>query len=395
MAGPIDNSRVNPRSAPTAGVVVALVLLSLNLRSHLAALAPLLDDVRGDLGISAATAGLVTTLPILCFVVGSAVVPRVAGRLGVNRAVLVSLAVITLAVLVRPWGGATLLLGGTVVLGLAITVGNVLVPVVTARDFPGRVPTMTSVASATFTGGAALSAALAVPIAALIGWRAGSAAWGLLGLLGFTGWWWVHRGAEPVTVARPAAAGMWRSGTVRALAGYFGLQSALYYAVTTWLPTYLKDAGGQTPEVAGLAMSGYQLVGIAGALLTPVALRGRFGTPGRVSGAAGVAWILALVALLVDPAHGVVWGPVAGLAQGTGFTAALLMIAGHAREVASPSGLSALVQGVGYVIGAAGPFAVGAVYGSVGWPWALAGLIAAAAGMVVLGPLAARPLTRT
>ncbi len=379
-----------------AWLVGALVLLSLNLRSHLAALAPLLDEIRADLGLTAGSAGLVTTLPILCFAVGSAVVPRVAARLGTDRTVLVSLAVITVAVAARPWGGAALLLGGTVVLGLAITVGNVLVPVVTARDFPGRVPTMTSVASATFTGGAALAAALAVPIAAVIGWRAGSASWAALGLLGLAVWWWVHRGPGPAPTPHTGAGGaLARSGTVWALAGYFGLQSALYYGVTTWLPTYLREAGGMTPESAGVAMSVYQLVGIAGALLTPVAVRARAGTPGRVGAAAGVVWVLALLGLLLDPGHGLGWGAVAGISQGVGFTTALLLIAAHGREVASPSGLSALVQGVGYVIGACGPFLVGAVYGAAGWGWALVVLVAAAAGMVVLGPLAARPLGRS
>lgn len=379
-----------------AWLVGALLLLSLNLRSHLAALAPLLDDIRADLGLTAAAAGLVTTLPILCFAVGSAVVPRVAARLGTDRTVLVSLAVISVAAAVRPWGGTALLLGGTVVLGLAITVGNVLVPVVTARDFPGRVPTMTSVASATFTGGAALAAALAVPIAAVVGWRAGSAAWAVLGLLGLAAWWWVHPGPGPAPAPRAAPSGsLARSGTVWALAGYFGLQSALYYGVTTWLPTYLREAGGMTPEAAGVAMSVYQLVGIAGALLTPIAVRARRGTPGLVGSAAGAVWLLALGALLLDPAHGLWWGALAGISQGIGFTTALLLIAAHGREVASPSALSALVQGVGYVIGAGGPFLVGAVYGAAGWGWALTVLVAAAAGLVVLGPLAARPLGRS
>src|SRR5690606_13112965 len=136
-------------------------------------------------------------------------------------------------------------------------------------------------------------------------WRAGSASWAGLGLLGLAAWWWVHRGPGPVPAPRaPAGPSLARSRTVWALAGYFGLQSALYYAVTTWLPTYLREAGGMAPGTAGVAMSVYQLVGIAGALLTPVAVRTRFGSPGRGGAAAGVVWVIALVGLLLDAGHG-------------------------------------------------------------------------------------------
>lgn len=381
------------RSAPTAGRVVAVVLLAVNLRVHLASLAPLLHDVQGDLGLSEATAGLLTTLPVLCFAVGSAVVPAVAARLGTDRAVILALAVITLAVIARPWGGAALLFTGTIVLGLAITVGNVLLPVVTARDFPHRVSSMTSVGAASFSGGASLSAALAVPIAALIGWRAGSTVWAAAGVVGIAVWWWTHRGPGPQAVLRPrSAGGLWRRGTVWALAGYFGLQSALYYSVTTWLPSYLQATGGQSPEAAGLAMSAFQLFGIAGALATPLADRLGTGSPTRTAVGVGVLWFGSIGALLVAPGLGLVWGAVAGLAQGAGITTALLLIARRSTEVASASGLSALVQGVGYVIGAAGPFLVGAAVGAAGWAGAFGGLVAAAAGLAVLAPFAARSL---
>ena len=59
-----------PRRSPAAqragaGIVAAVVLLALNLRSVLAGLPPLVDDIRADLGLSAAAAGVLTTLPVL------------------------------------------------------------------------------------------------------------------------------------------------------------------------------------------------------------------------------------------------------------------------------------------------------------------------------------------
>ena len=138
-------------------------------------------------------------------------------------------------------------------------------------------------------------------------------------------------------------------------------------------------------------MSAFQLFGIAGALLTPLA--DRFApTPARTAAGVGLIWAGALGAFLLAPGLGLVWGALAGLAQGAGITAALLMIARRSTEVESGTGLSALVQGVGYVIGAAGPVLVGAAIAPLGWAGALGGLLVAALGMVALAPLASRPL---
>ncbi|MEZ5120650.1 MAG: hypothetical protein R2736_03570 [Solirubrobacterales bacterium] len=48
-------------------VGAALLLVALNLRLPLAGVGPVIDDLRATLGLSNAAAGLLTTLPVLCF----------------------------------------------------------------------------------------------------------------------------------------------------------------------------------------------------------------------------------------------------------------------------------------------------------------------------------------
>ena len=55
------------RSAARGLLLAAVLLYALNLRAPITALAPVVDDVRADLGLSAATVGLLTGIPVLCF----------------------------------------------------------------------------------------------------------------------------------------------------------------------------------------------------------------------------------------------------------------------------------------------------------------------------------------
>jgi len=61
---------------------VATIAVALNLRPAVVAVSPLLDTIRSDTGLSAPLAGLLTTLPLICFGIFSPVAPRLARRIG-------------------------------------------------------------------------------------------------------------------------------------------------------------------------------------------------------------------------------------------------------------------------------------------------------------------------
>ncbi|MBX5489455.1 MAG: MFS transporter, partial [Mycolicibacterium hassiacum] len=64
---------------PVAGgalLAAAVVLTALNLRPAVTAVAPLLGSMQADLGVSATWAGVLTTLPTLCFAGAGLLAPR-------------------------------------------------------------------------------------------------------------------------------------------------------------------------------------------------------------------------------------------------------------------------------------------------------------------------------
>src|SRR5215213_11446207 len=149
---------------PSFLFVLGILLLAANLRPALTSVAPLIGEIRADTGVSNGVAGLLTTLPLLAFGLLSPAAPRLAFRFGVERALLASLLALAAGILVRSADAVVALFLGTAVLGAAIAVGNVLLPGIVKREFPGRAGLMTSVYSTALGVSAALAAGASVPI---------------------------------------------------------------------------------------------------------------------------------------------------------------------------------------------------------------------------------------
>src|SRR3954454_4616857 len=165
-------------TAAVVALVVAIVAVALNQRPAVVSVAPVLGDLRADTGLSAAMAGLLTTVPVLCFGAFAPLAPRLARRIGLESAVALSLLLLAAGIALRLLPPVALLYAGSFVAGAAIAVANVLLPAYVKREFPRPGPVM-GLYSASLNVGAAAGAALTVPLAAAlgVGWRAGLRMW--------------------------------------------------------------------------------------------------------------------------------------------------------------------------------------------------------------------------
>jgi MFS transporter, CP family, cyanate transporter len=378
-------------------VLAAILLAGLNLRGAIAAVAPVLPELRAELGLTPTAAGLLTTLPVLCFAALAPAAASLGRRVGARTAVLGGLVAIAVGSVLRVLGGPPVLFAGTVVVGAAMTVGNVLLPAVVKGEFPERAGPVTGMYTAALAGGAALTTALTAPVAALWGWRAGLAVWALLAVLAAVVWF-VATGRRRVVTrpARPVAGDpvrVWRSPVAWAVTVVLAMQSVLYYAVTAWLPTLLVDDAGLGLRTASLAASVFQLLGIPGALLVPVLLI-RVREQRGLAAAVAAGWGLVPLGLLVAPCAWPVWVAVGGLVQGAGISLAFALVPLRAADEDGVTRLSAMSQLVGYAVGAVGPLLVGVLYaGTGGWSAPLVLLVGVAAVLGTAGVVAGRPVT--
>ena len=236
-------------------VGAALLLVALNLRLPLAGVGPVLDDLRATLGLSNAAAGLLTTLPILCFGVAAAGAPAVVRLLGAEGGLLAALGIIIAGTAVRLVPDVAPFFLGTVMLGAAIAVCNVLVPIVIKRDYP-RPGTMMGLYTMVLISGAALGAGFTVPIEHALGsWWDALGVWGLGAVVAFAAWAPAVRKARSVRgVERPPRVLLRGDRLAWLLTVTFGIQSLLFYVTLAWVPDIVRAAGiGST--AAGVMLS--------------------------------------------------------------------------------------------------------------------------------------------
>ena len=378
----------------TCLLVVAIVLVALNQRPAVVAVSPLLADLRADTGLSSALAGLLTTVPVLCFGAFAPLAPRMARRIGLETAVAASLVLLAAGIALRLLQPVALLYAGGFVAGAAIAIANVLMPAYVKREFvrPGAVM---GLYSAALNVGAAAAAALTVPIgvALELSWRGALASWLALAVLA-TGLWLAVAGTGRRRAgAAPPGSGSWtllRFPLARQVTAFLGLQSVQFYSVAAWLPTLLADAG--VPIGAGGLLLGLSNVaGAAGAVLAPAAA-GRMRTQRPLVLAVVGAYVVGLGGLLLLPGNGtLVWVAFFGLAQGSGFALALTLIVLRSATPLVSARLGAVAQCLGYLVAAAGPFTLGVLHDLTGsWSWPIVVLLVLLVPMLWTGWGAAR-----
>jgi MFS transporter, CP family, cyanate transporter len=396
------------RPAPVRGravsptlVVVAILLLGLNLRGPIVAVSPVLDVIRDDLRVGEATAGLLTSLPVLCFGLATPAASALLARAGLGRGVTISLAVLLAGIAVRSLDGLVGALVGTVLIGVAITVGNVAVPVVIARDLPRRSGTVLGAYTASLNVGSMVTLSLTVPLADVVGWRVALAVWGGLVVVAAVVWHVALRrpggaapdGPDPDGAVPgddlPAPRAWWRNPVAWGLTIAFAGQAFAYYGVTAWLPLLLRDELHMAAAGAGTSASVFQIAALAGAFGVPVLLRVLPG-PRSVVLVVVAAWATLPIGLLLAPQLWPLWCVTGGAAQGGGLVVIFALVVRKARDLTENRRMSALVQGGGYVVAASGPTVVGAVHAATGgWTGPLLVVLAAIALLGIAGTVSA------
>jgi MFS transporter, CP family, cyanate transporter len=391
----VDAPRPPARPGGVWLLVGAILVAAFNLRPAVTSVGAVLRDVQAATGMSDTVAGVLTSVPVVAFGVVGLAAGRVTRRLGASWTLVVALGLLAVGLVLRVTvtDPAALLAASAVALG-GIALANVLLPVAVKRWFPSRVGWATGLYSMSLAIGTAAAAALTVPVARLGGgWRAGLGVWAVPAAVGLVVWLVVARrsGDDPEpTAPLGSRSHVHRSRQAWALAVFFGVQSLAAYTAMGWLPTIYADAGVGA-AAAGLYLALVMLLGAPMAIALPV-LAVRRPDQRLIVVVLALCTGGAYLGLLLAPAAApLVWAVLLGVGFGA-FPLALTLIGLRAATPVGTSQLSSLAQGVGYLIAAAGPVAVGAIRDATGgWTWPLVVLIALLVPQAVAGLVAARP----
>jgi CP family cyanate transporter-like MFS transporter len=192
---------------------------------------------------------------------------------------------------------------------------------------------------------------------------------------------------------RPASAALavYRHAIAWQVMFFMGLQSLIYYATLSWLPTILRDRG-ESAAAAGDLLALMGVGNLAVSLIVPVAAQRM-----RAQHALVIPTVLAVAAglagLVYAPLGGAVaWALILGAGQNAALALAIFFTAARSPNPAAAASLSAFSQSAGYLLAAAGPIGVGLLRSETGsWTAPVAVLLALTAILLVAGLLAARP----
>ncbi|OKJ68901.1 CynX/NimT family MFS transporter [Streptomyces sp. CB02261] len=430
-------------------VTVGLVLAALNLRPAITSLGALLEEVSEGLHMSGSVAGVLTSVPPLCFAVFGITAPRLARRFGPVAVVCAGMAAIFSGLLLRPFASGTAgFLAASALALMGIAVSNVLMPVIVKRYFPDRVGSMTGLYSMALALGTSVAAAATVPMTEALGgdWRIGLGVWAAVAALAVLPWIPLLRdrsdagrpgeraatnpsapgtsapatapsaatrapatgtgSAAPGAATRAPATGtgsaapaeaaapprVTRSRTAWALGCFFGLQATGAYITMGWMPQIFRDAGVPA-STAGVLLAVTMVMGVPLAFVIP-RLATRMRNQGPIVVALGLCGLGGYTGLFLAPAAGAwAWALLLGVSN-CAFPLALTMIGMRSRTGAGVVRLSAFAQSVGYLISIPGPLLVGVLYqhsGGWGLPIALMGGLMVP--QMIVGTLAGRDRT--
>jgi MFS transporter, CP family, cyanate transporter len=390
-------------------LVVGVLGLGYNLRGAITSLPPVFPELQDSLHLSSATISVLAATPVICFGVVSGFAAGLARRAGEERVLLCAIIALVTGLVARGAAPAALLFPGTIVASGAIAVMNVLLSSLIKRRWPERAGFLIGLYITALSAGAIVGSLVSVPlwqgtggsVALTLGWVAAPAALAVL--------LWLPQArsgprpagprsapttapAHPAPVpARPSRVAVHRYALTWYVTVFMGMQSLVYYATLSWLPSMLRDRGESAADAGDLlALMG--VGNLAVSLLVPMAAQ-RMRSQATLVVPTVIAIAGGLAALLYLPLGGApAWALILGAGQNAALALAIFFTAARAPHAVAAASLSSLAQAVGYLLASAGPLEVGLLHSATGsWNLPVAVLLALCVVMLAAGLLASRP----
>jgi CP family cyanate transporter-like MFS transporter len=378
-------------------LVVGVIALGFNLRAAITSLPPIFPELQASLRLSTATVSILAATPVLCFAAVSGFGAALARRFGEERVLLVAIVALTAGLVLRAAAPSAALFAGTILAGAAIAVMNVLLSSLIKRRWPERAGFLIGLYITALSVGAIVGSLVSVPlwqasggsVAITLGWLAAPAA------LGALLWLPNLKQANPVGAAVPAGSirriPVYRHALAWQVMIFMGMQSLIYYATLSWLPTILRSRGesasGAGDLLAVMGAGNLAVSLIVGVIAQRMRAQHALVVPTVLAVAAGLAGLV-----YAPLGSAVAWALILGAGQNAALALAIFFTAARAPNSAAAASLSAFSQAAGYLLASAGPLGAGLLHSVTGsWTAPVAVLFALSGVLLAAGLLAARP----
>ncbi|MGJ7587929.1 CynX/NimT family MFS transporter [Staphylococcus shinii] len=382
------------------GVIFAIVFIASTLRAPLTSVGPVVDEIKQVMEINNSVAGILTTIPLIIFAIVSPFVSKVTARLTMSRTIFYSTMLLIVALYLRIAGDFTLFLIGTLILGVAIAFGNVVLPSYVKWYFPMQIGLATGIYSGTMNFTAGLGGGLSFPLSEItpLGFRLSLSFWILFAIIAII--LWIPKARKGVQLEkataiadqqdRPKKVAITKSKLAWMVALTMGFQSMVFYTVVAWVPSILVDRG-LDPSTAGYLLMLNQFSQVPMTFTFPIIaskLKDQRILVVIITALFLVGFSLFFTQSLVLLIIGII---IAGLAMGACFSLCMTFFSIRARTSDGSISLSGFGQSVGYLIAAVGPFLIGYLHDATeSWNSGIIALIVMSALFFIFGYPAAK-----
>ncbi|GIN70580.1 MFS transporter [Bacillus sp. J14TS2] len=348
-------------------LLLGIILVGANLRAPLTSVGALISFIRDDLSLSHAVAGSITTLPLLAFALLSPFAPKLANRFGMEKTIFFSLLLLMIGLIVRSFFGTSFLFIGTIMIGMAISMGNVLLPGLIKMNFPLKIGFVTGIYAVFMNLFGAFGSGLSVPIASIkgVGWKGSLAFWTILAIIALLFWIpQLRKPSESVKVVKASGQkgkSIWHSPLAWHITIFMGLQSLIFYTFITWLPEILQTHG-YSSSASGWMLFLMQFALIPVTFIIPVVAE-KMKDQKVISGITAFFFMAGIVGLFLGSKLLIPLSVILiGIAAGSAFSLAMMFFSLRTSSGQEAAEMSGMAQSFGYLLAAVGPMLFGGLH---------------------------------
>lgn len=351
-------------------LLLGLLLVAFNFRPAITSVPPIVETLRAELHLSYTVISLLTTIPTVLIGIFAFIATPISRTVGRERAIFWAIILVTVSTGLRLWGANVVVLFGTTVLvGAGIAVSQALLPAVILDYFADRAALVTGLYTASLGLGAAAASGGTAVLANLLGsWTSALAFWAIPGGLAVAVFVPIVRSEvfrSSPNAESPPGPGLWVDAGAWILAIYFSLDNVLYFAQITWIAPLYVDLGW-TAEQAGFLLTLFLIAQLTGSIsISALADRWQDRRP----------WLALTIVLNTIGLVGFIrypfvspwgWALLAGVGLGGLFALIFTLPVDLAANATVADQLTPMMLGVGYIVGATGPFVIGWIRDTLG-----------------------------
>ncbi|MGE6592782.1 CynX/NimT family MFS transporter [Bacillus mycoides] len=333
--------------------ILALFFVSINLRIGITSVSPLLETIRQGLNISNFSVSFLTAIPVFCMGTFALLTGKVIKKYGAEKAIMACLILIGFATCMRAFTSSiSTLFASSLFIGIGIALAGPLLSGFIKEKFPTKIGLMIGIYSVGMGTGASLSAGLTIPLQHVLkdDWNMALAFWGVLTIIAIIFWYPVmKRKKNTSTQDKKNNSLPLRNKKAWLFTIFFGLQSGIFYSITTWLAPANQNMGVSS-EQAGTLITVFTVVQMICSFLIPTLADIYKNRALWLLGS--ICFVLVGLSLMIYPLT-TPWIPsiLLGIGLGGVFPLALMLPLYETKTSEDASAWTAMMQSGGYIMG--------------------------------------------